>query len=118
MFFSATKYRNGGKGYCSDGSSNKYLPSLYFTSSSYDECESNCNVLADCVAFDVGHVAPSCQLRFSSLTSLRNSPNPQGYTKGEALTCGDNCKTTNIRGRKSSIFDPATGTCWIKEKGK
>ena len=107
-------YIDGGPGHCSDGgnattgTSPRLLPCFFFDSSSYSECESACNALEGCIAFDLGKNS-KCNLRFPSKAALFAIPDP-GYEKW-FQGCRSDCES-NYEGLGGS-----KGRCWIKFKG-
>ena len=113
MFLLLVRYISGGNGFCTDGSalpgSKDHLPCFWWPTASRSDCESTCNKLEGCVAFDI-QVNANCNLRFGSKDALLASPNPSSYGKWWNGSCGNNCKN-NYKGAGGK------GHCWVKNKG-
>ena len=78
-------------------------------SNSRSDCESMCNKLEGCVAYDIHNHGGYCNVRFESKDTLLASPNQSGYNKWPQ-GCGNNCEV-NYEGFGGN------GHCWVKNKG-
>ena len=102
------KYIDGGPGACTDGSTVS-LPAMYLESGVYLDCESACDSIYGCIAFDVLK-NQMCNLRFASNDDLNASPIPQNFRKWPH-GCKNSCQSNYVGS------GGVKGRCWIKARG-